>query len=129
MRARQRVAGPLEAVPEIDEDVVRDKERRAAERKVISLRAEVELPNGIVLTGHSTDISRTGIGLDSPSRLQADQECRLSIDLTACGAHAEIKLVGRVCYCTEQSRDRYRIGMRFVGLDNKAAELLSSLFR
>jgi hypothetical protein len=128
MRAKQRVAGPIAAVPEIDEDVIKARERRAAERKVISLRAQVELPNGTVLTGHSTDISSTGIGLFAPSRLRADQECRVTIDLSACGTRAELNLVGRVCYCTE-TRDRYRIGMRFVGLDNKAAELLSSLLR
>ena len=33
----------------IDADVLRDRERRRAERRVISLRAEIELPNGTIL--------------------------------------------------------------------------------
>ena len=127
MRARQGVAETATVVPVIDEDVMNAHERRVADRKVISLRAQVELPNGISLIGHSTDISRTGIGLYSPSKLQTDAECRISIDLSACGSRAELKLVGRVCYCTEQGSDRYRIGMRFVGMDLHAAQLLSSL--
>jgi hypothetical protein len=127
MRARQRVAGPVAVVPVIDEDVMKAQERRIADRKVISLRAQVELPNGVVLVSHSTDISRSGIGLYSPSAVQAESECRLRIDLSACGSRAELKLVGRVCYCTEQGTDRYRIGMRFVAMESSAAQLLSSL--
>jgi hypothetical protein len=121
------VVSPVAEAAEIDEDVLRERERRIAERKTISLRAQVELPNGVVLTSHSTDISRTGIGLYSPSKVRADSECRLSIDLSACGSRAELKLVGRVCYCTEHGSDRYRIGMRFVALEPQAAQLLSTL--
>jgi hypothetical protein len=104
-------------------------ERRIAERKVVSLRAKVQLPDGSLLESHAVDISKTGIGLFAPRELQADQDCRLFIDLSACGTELELKLMGRVCYSTEQGSARHRVGMRFVGLEPGTAQLLSDLLR
>ena len=106
-----------------------ERERRVASRKVVSLIAKVQLPDGTVLHGHSTDISQTGIGLYSPRMLEADEECSLHIDLSVCGMEMELRLIGRVCYCHPQGDQKFRAGMRFVGLDASSAELLSQLLR
>lgn len=103
------------------------KERRISERKVVSLRATVQLPDGTVLDGQTVDLSKTGVGLFSPRQLQSDQDCRLTIELSVCGETLELKLLGRVCYCTEQTKSRYRTGMRFVGMESGAAKLLGQL--
>ena len=106
-----------------------ERERRIAARKVVSLMAQVQLPDGTVLHGHSTDISQTGIGLFSPRMLEPEEECTLQIDLSVCGMEMELRLVGRVCYCHPQGDRKFRAGMRFVGLDANAADLLSQLLR
>lgn len=114
---------------ELSELAKLESERRIATRKVVNLLAKVQLPDGTVLHGHSTDISQTGIGLFSPRMLQTEEECTLQIDLSVCGMELELRLVGRVCYCHPQSEGKFRAGMRFVGLDATAAQLLSQLLR
>ncbi len=102
-------------------------ERRISERKVVSLRAKVELPDHTILDGQTVDLSSTGVGLYSPRQLQADQDCRLTIDLSVCGEDLELKLLARVCYCTEKAKGRFRAGMRFIGIEPSAAKLLGQL--
>jgi len=102
-------------------------ERRVSPRKVVSLRAKVQLPDSTVLAGQTVDLSHTGIGLYSPQLLLTDQDCKLTIDLSVCGEELVLRLLGRVCYCTEQSKGRYRAGMRFIGIESGAAKLLSQL--
>jgi len=68
-----------------------------------------------------------GIGLFAPCMLQIDEECTLHIDLSVCGMETELKLVGRVCYCTEQGEGKFRVGMRFVSLDSNTVNLLNQL--
>jgi PilZ domain len=122
------VHSPTDALPAELVDVAKlDSERRIATRKVVNMRAKVQLPGGTVLTGHSADISQTGIGLYAPRMLQIEEECTLHIDLSACGMETELKLVGRVCYCTEQGESKFRVGMRFVSLDSNTVSLLNQL--
>lgn len=60
-------------------------ERRVSPRKIVSLRARVELPDGTVLEGQTVDLSQTGVGLFSPRFLHAEQDCKLTIVLSVCG--------------------------------------------
>ena len=113
----------------VDADVLRERERRVAERKVISLRAQIELPNGSVLTGQSADISRSGVAIISPSKVKADRDCRVTIDLSVCGTAKALMLTGRACYCTELAPTKFRVGMRFVGMNAHVSELLETLLR
>jgi len=102
-------------------------ERRASARKVVTLRAQVQLPDQTVLNGQTVDLSHTGVGLFSPRLLQTDQDCRVTIPLSVCGEDLEIKLQARVCYCLEQAKGKYRAGMRFIGIEPGAAKLLDQL--
>jgi c-di-GMP-binding flagellar brake protein YcgR len=102
-------------------------ERRISERKVVSLRARVELPDRTVLDGQTVDISKTGVGLYAPRQLQTDQDCQLTIELSVFGEDLALKLRGRICYCTEQAQGRFRTGMRFVGIEPGDAKLLNQL--
>ncbi len=116
----------MQAITNLADARTRAEERRISPRKVVSLRARVVLPDQTTLAGHAVDLSRTGIGLAAPRMLQAGQECRLLIDLSACGEEIELKLAGRVCYCREHSGE-FRAGLHFVGLDAYAARLIDQL--
>lgn len=104
-------------------------EQRRTSRKAIRLRAEIRLPNGSVLTGQTADISRSGIGFFCPEHVDVGGDCTLSIRISACGADAELKLVGRVCHCTKQSEDSYRVGMKFIRMDEQTAAIVCSALR
>ena len=82
----------MQAITDLADARTRAEERRISPRKVVSLRARVVLPDHTTLDGHAVDLSRTGIGLAAPRMLQAGQECRLLIDLSACGEEIELKI-------------------------------------
>ena len=117
----------MQAITNLADARTRAEERRISPRKVVSLRARVVLPDDTTLDGHAVDLSRTGIGLASPRMLQAGQDCRLLIDLSACGEDIELKIAGRVCYCREHATGNFRAGLHFIGLDAYAARLLDQL--
>ena len=104
-------------------------EQRRASRKAMRLVAEIRLPNGGVLHGQTADISRSGIGFFSPEHVHIGEDCTLLIRISACGTDAELKLVGRVCHSTKQSEDWFRIGMKFVRMDEQTASILCSALR
>ena len=107
----------------------RFEEQRRASRKAIRLVAEIRLPTGSVLTGQTADISRSGIGFFCAERVAVGEDCTLSIRISACGTDAELKLIGRVCHCTKQAEDSYRIGMKFVRMDEQTAAIMCSALR
>jgi hypothetical protein len=117
----------MQAITDLADARARAEERRISPRKVVSLRARVVLPDNTMLDGHAVDLSRTGVGLCSPRMLQADQDCTLLIDHSACGEDIALKLVGRVCYCREQTPNKFRAGLHFIGLDAHAARILDQL--
>ena len=104
-------------------------ELRRASRKAMRLVAEIRLPSGGILNGQTADISRSGIGFFCPERIDLGGDCTLVIPISACGTDAELKLVGRVCHCTKQSEDSYRIGMQFIRMDEQTASILCSALR
>jgi hypothetical protein len=104
-------------------------EHRRMSRKAMRLVAQIRLPNDELLNGQTADISRSGIGFFSPSRLDRGEDCTLIIHISACGTDAELKLVGRVCHCTKLSEDSYRIGMQFIRMDEQTASILCSALR
>jgi len=104
-------------------------ERRIGNRQVVSLKARLRLQDGALMDSITVDISETGVGFFASRMLAPDQECKLFVDLSACGTEMELKLVGKICYCREQSVGKFRVGMRFVGLESDAAEMLAAMLR
>jgi c-di-GMP-binding flagellar brake protein YcgR len=104
-------------------------ELRRTSRKAMRLVAEICLPNGGILSGQTADISRSGIGFFCPERIDLGGDCTLVILISACGTDAQLKLVGRVCHCTKQSEDSYRIGMQFIRMDEQTAAILCTALR
>ena len=104
-------------------------DQRRAARKILRLTAQITLPDGTILSGQTADISREGIGFFSPGSLKAGSDCSLDIAIAACGTSAELHLLGRVCHCTKVSEDRYRVGMKFVRIDEATAAVLCAAMR
>jgi c-di-GMP-binding flagellar brake protein YcgR len=107
----------------------RIEEQRRMSRKALRLVAQIRLPNDTVLHGRTADISRGGIGFFCPERIEIGRDCTLMIDIAACGTSAELKLIGRVCHCTKQSEDCYRVGMQFIRMDEATAAILCTALR
>jgi hypothetical protein len=104
-------------------------EQRRTSRKALRLVAEIRLPNGDMLKGTTADISRSGIGFFGPQHIDIGGDCTLFIRISACGTDAELKLVGRVCHCTKLAEDSYRIGMKFIRMDEQTAAIICSALR
>ena len=104
-------------------------EQRRAPRKVMRLTARIALPDGTTLVGQTADISRDGIGFFSPTGLEVGKDCTLTIDINACGAAAELRFVGRVCHCSKVAEDRFRVGMKFIRMDEQTAAVLCAAMR
>jgi hypothetical protein len=104
-------------------------EQRRISRKVLRLTARVSLPDGTTLEGQTADISREGIGFFSPRSIAVAGDCTLTIDIAACGTRAELNLVGRVCHCSKVSEDHFRVGMKFIRMDEATAAVLYAAMR
>jgi len=118
------------AVDEPDMAVaVRPDEQRKTPRKELRLSAIVRLSDGTLLNSHTADVSRDGIGFFAPHALRVDTDCTLSVPIEACGTVALLKLVGRVVHCRKHSEDLFRIGVRFVRMDEETASILIAALR
>ena len=104
-------------------------EQRRTSRKALRLKAQIRLPDDSLLDGQTADISRAGIGFFCPQRIDVGGDCTLMINIAACGTSAELRLIGRVAHCTKQSEDCYRIGMKFVRMDEATAAIICSALR
>jgi hypothetical protein len=105
-------------------------EVRRAQRKLLRVTAQIELPNGKSLPGHTVDISQEGVGFCSPFAVEVDQSCTLILALDACGSQSLLTLTGHIRHCTRQpDQTSFRIGMQFSGLDGRAREILGAALR
>jgi hypothetical protein len=96
-------------------------ERRTTRRKALQLRAVLTVPPGRTLQSQTIDVSAGGICVGLPFELTNDDECTISLDLLG----DPIEISGRVCYCVA-TRDGFRVGMQFVRMDQKIAQVLES---
>ena len=106
----------------------RGKERRCVERRSIAIRATVTVPGTSVFLGHTVDLSRAGASITSlPFELAQGQECRIDLELHACGMTGAYRIPAEVRYCVPMSRGRFRIGMRFGRMDGATASFIESI--
>jgi c-di-GMP-binding flagellar brake protein YcgR len=101
--------------------------RRGSDRKVVRLRASVSLPGDRTFEAHTVDISSGGACIVAPYQLTAGQQCVIHLELSACGSDHKMQLVGRVCYCNRSGTSQFRVGMRFVQLDDTAASFVAAI--
>lgn len=111
---------------EIDIDVAQSN-RRVAKRVSLTLAGRVELADGAIVDVRSVDLSSTGIGVTSMAELAQGQQCKVSIDMSVCGADFKLEMNGRVCYCRKSSAGGYRSGLQFVQMTKETRIALDSL--
>lgn len=102
------------------------KEARRFERVKYRLSIELCLPEDKRIASETIDISAGGISFYSAEALKADAKARIS--LTLAGSQKNLLLEGQVCWVGESFQDnqpRYKIGLRFSGLDTAKKKLLS----
>lgn len=102
-------------------------ERRILPRRAILIRANVQIPGKPVLKAHAVDLSRGGLGLQSPVAADIDEEVVVHLPLDVCGERRNVVLTGRVRYCTKQADQHFRIGLQFVHLDDVTAAFVASV--
>lgn len=100
--------------------------RRRSARRSLRFKALVLLPDDQLLEAHTIDISLGGACLSVPTPLIVGEECRMQMEFTACGETRSVLLISEVCYRTEVD-GAFRIGVRFVGLDEDTSRFLSTL--
>jgi c-di-GMP-binding flagellar brake protein YcgR len=115
-------ARPLEIDPDMEAD-----ERRILPRRAILIRADVQIPGKPLMKTHAVDLSRGGLGLQSPVAAEIDQEIVVNLPLNVCGEQRIVVLTGRVRYCTKQSEQHFRIGLQFVHLDAATAAFVTAV--
>ncbi len=101
--------------------------RRESDRKVVRLRATVSLPGDRTFEAHTVDISSGGACIVAPYQLTTGQQCVIHLELSACGSDHKIRLMGRICYCNGSGAAQFRVGMRFVQLDDTAASFIAAI--
>jgi PilZ domain len=103
---------------------VRVEEQRRSSRKELRLSSIIHLSDGSVLNSHTADISRDGVGFFAPNELTVGSDCTIAVPLDACGTVALLKCVGRVVHCRKHSDELFRIGMRFLRMDEQTASII-----
>jgi hypothetical protein len=113
---------PHENDPDMEAD-----ERRIQPRRAIMIKADVQIPGKPLMKAHAVDLSRGGLGLQSPVAADIDQEISVNLPLDIFGERRHMALHGRVRYCTRHADQHYRIGLQFVNLDADAVAFVSAV--
>lgn len=102
-------------------------ERRSDQRRSLLIRADVKIPGKSTLRAHAVDLSRGGLGLQSPTAADIDQEIEVTIPFNVCGEERKVVITGRVRYCAKQSEQHFRIGLQFVHQDADTAAFVAAV--
>jgi hypothetical protein len=85
------------------------------------------LSNKEVLYGFSVDVSKSGIGVNVPRRISEGQECEVALSFFANGKTHKLKALGQTLSSVCIGMDGFRVSVRFVHLEDGAAEILEEL--
>lgn len=103
-------------------------ERRITPRRPMHIMADVTLPGGLTIVGHTMDMSIGGLRAEVPHMLDAGQECIVELDMTHLGGPAYMKLTAEVRHCQDNGSGRFHAGMQFKNVDGEIAAILEALF-
>lgn len=102
-------------------------ERRGHIRRAFLILADVQIPGNPPLKAHTVNLSSGGLGLLSPVAVVIDQEVVVNIPFDVCGEQRSVVITGRVCYCTKQTDQHFRIGLQFVRQDADTAAFIAAV--
>jgi hypothetical protein len=112
------------AAPQDSRPHTATRERRAAPREVIQVRARVSPEGEPPLDVHTVDLSAHGLAITSTRPLNVDQECNVDLGISAPELAHSPALRASVRYCARLSDTQFRIGLKFTAVSVEAAELL-----
>jgi c-di-GMP-binding flagellar brake protein YcgR len=98
--------------------------RRSTPRTHLRVKADVTLPGDLTIVGHTLDISAGGLSIEVPYQLQLGQCCEIELNLSKLGGPHWVQVVGEVRHCSQADDDAFRVGLQFVGMDEKLREIL-----
>ena len=104
-------------------------DRRNASRRVLSCRVALTLSNKEVLYGFSVDISKTGIGVNVPRKLDDGRECEVSLSFFANGKTHKLTALGQTLSCVCTGMDGFRVSVQFVHLEEDATRILDEILQ
>jgi hypothetical protein len=79
------------------------------------------------LSGHAVDLSIGGLGFFSPQPLNPGHVLDVCVPFAIFGQERELNLRGEVCYCTRSTPGQYRVGLRFVRLDEDTLSFINAV--
>jgi hypothetical protein len=104
-------------------------DRRQTSRRVVSCRVALTLPNKEVLFGFSVDVSKTGVGINVPRKIDEGQECDLALSFFARGKTHKMNACGQILSCVCIGMDGFRASVRFTHFEAGAAEVLEEILQ
>lgn len=75
------------------------------------------------------DLSPTGVGINTESRLPLNEECMLTLHLSVCGSDYELKMKCRVRHCDAENNKTYVAGLQFIDMTQSTRDTLMLLIR
>lgn len=116
-----------ESTPKQSSSSARPPDRRHALRRVLACRVALTLVNNEVLYGFSVDVSKTGIGVNVPRKIDEGRECEVSLSFFANGKTRKMHALGQTLSCVCIGMDGFRVSVRFVHVDAAAAAVLEEM--
>lgn len=98
-------------------------EQRKSVRKLVKVKALVNLAGGEPVLGRTFDLGRSGVGVLLDVPLREGVQARVSVGLLVDGVVSPLHLQARVQYCIF-SNGEYRIGFQFLQRDVAAVTML-----
>jgi hypothetical protein len=92
-------------------------EQRQSIRKVMRVKAILQVDGAGTMAVRTMDIGTSGVGISSPHPLQTGQTGHVSFEMYFNG---KIHLIGsrvKVMYCIYSSSDGFKVGLQFVNID------------
>lgn len=105
-------------------------DQRQAERQetAASLLGTVEYRDK-KLAVRINDLSPTGAGIGTESRLPLNEDCVLTLLMSVCGSDYELKMKCRVRHCEAENNKTYSAGLQFVEMTQATRDTLMLLIR
>jgi hypothetical protein len=75
------------------------------------------------------DLSLTGVGIGTESRLPLNEDCTLKIQLSVCGSDYELTIKCRVRHCDAENNKTYNAGLQFIDMTQGTRDTLALLIR
>lgn len=100
-------------------------ERRHSARKRLQRRVSIGLNRGVILQGHTIEISVGGVAVMLSQPLKIGEKCAVRFDLLADGVSTKVAGIGQVANCV-CSGENFRVGLQLQVQDTDAVSVIAA---